>query len=63
MANNTEISAFTVAEFIEMLRQMPQDAHLWIDYDGYYDGFGGPCRPAVNESGLVVIGKLEAHYG
>ena len=30
-------SEFTVSEFIEMLKDMPQEARLMLDYDGYYD--------------------------
>lgn len=57
-----EISEFTVVELIDMLKKMPPDARLCIDYEGYYDGSGGPEKPHVDKLGRVVIGRVEANY-
>lgn len=53
-------SDFTVAEFIEMLKKMPQDAKLYIEYKGYYEPMGGPVQPSLDTEGLVVIGEVDA---
>lgn len=56
-----EPSDFTVSEFIEMLKKMPADAKLWIEYGGYYEGSGCPEEPYVDKRGMVVIGSVTAN--
>ncbi len=57
-----EPSDFTVAEFIKMLEAMPQDARLYMTYDGYYEGSGGIDEPSVDENGHVVVGEVYAKF-
>jgi len=55
-------SEFTVEQLIEMLQKMPKEAKLFIDYEGYYKGAGGPVEPKLLENGVVLIGELSASY-
>jgi hypothetical protein len=57
-----EISDFTAEEFIELLKAMPQNAPLFITYEGYYEGSGAPEEPYVDKKRRVVIGSVYAHY-
>lgn len=57
-----EPSDFTVAEFIEKLKEMPQDAKLYITYEGYYEGCGGIDAPYIDKNGRVVVGEVSANY-
>jgi hypothetical protein len=57
-----EPSDFTVAEFVKMLEKMPQDAKVYLTYEGYYEGSGGIDEPHVDKNGRVVVGEVYANY-
>ncbi len=52
----------TVAEMIELLRKMPHDANVAMEYEGYYEPVGGINKPYVDEGAVVICSIFAAPY-